>query len=201
VAPVRALYILRTKNLKEFVTSCGGKHVTECNWGDEVKTIINEKDVNVVCIPAQHWSQRALNDRNKTLWSGWLIEGPTKKFYYTGDTGYCEEEFRTLGERYGPIDLAAIPIGCYAPRDIMHSQHINIQEAIAIHKSVKARQSIGIHWGTYAMGSSEPYDEPRSLLREEVEKAGLKANEFITMQHGETWPSNFTETKSSSSSK
>ncbi|KAI6211960.1 N-acetylphosphatidylethanolamine-hydrolyzing phospholipase D [Aphelenchoides besseyi] len=49
------------------------------------------------------------------------------------------------------------------------------------------RKSLAIHWGTYSMGSYEPYLEPRSLLREEVEKAGLAATDFFTLEHGGTW--------------
>lgn len=37
----------------------------------------------------------------------------------------------------------------------MQPQHINVPEAINIHELIKARTSIGIHWGTYEMGSYE----------------------------------------------
>lgn len=68
------------------------------------------------CVPAQHWSTRWYFDQNKSLWSGWAIIGPERKFYYSGDTGFCEQEFRKIGANFGPFDLSAIPIGCYAPR-------------------------------------------------------------------------------------
>lgn len=41
--------------------------------------------------------------------------GESRRFYFTGDTGYCEREFDKLGKKLGPFDLAAISIGCYAP--------------------------------------------------------------------------------------
>jgi L-ascorbate metabolism protein UlaG (beta-lactamase superfamily) len=44
-----------------------------------------------------------------------LVKGPNYKFFFAGDTGYCEE-FKKIGKRYGPITLAAIPIGAYDPR-------------------------------------------------------------------------------------
>ena len=40
--------------------------------------------------------------------------GPTSDAC-TGDTGYCEA-FEQIGRQFGPIDLAAIPIGAYEPR-------------------------------------------------------------------------------------
>ncbi len=81
---------------------------------------------DVWCVPVQHWSQRRPFDRNQSLWSGWAVLGPEHKFYFAGDTGFCEEEFRRVGERLGPFDLSAIPIGCYAPRFFMKAQHIDI---------------------------------------------------------------------------
>jgi N-acyl-phosphatidylethanolamine-hydrolysing phospholipase D len=34
------------------------------------------------------------------------------RFWFAGDTGYCPV-FKEIGERCGPFDLAAIPIGAY----------------------------------------------------------------------------------------
>jgi hypothetical protein len=51
----------------------------------------------------------------QSLWGSWLVKGPNYKFFFAGDTGYCEE-FKKIGKRYGPITLAAIPIGAYDPR-------------------------------------------------------------------------------------
>jgi N-acyl-phosphatidylethanolamine-hydrolysing phospholipase D len=164
-----------------------GSTVHEMSWGEHITLKFEEGNYTVWCIPAQHWSQRTIFDRNKSLWCGWAVVGPEHKFYYTGDTGFCEEEFRKLGDQIGPFDLSAIPIGCYSPRWFMKPQHIDPAEAVAIHKLTKSIKSIGIHWGTYSMGSNEQYLEPRSKLVEAVEAAGLRANEFTTLNHGETW--------------
>nr|CDS21741.1 n acyl phosphatidylethanolamine hydrolyzing [Echinococcus granulosus] len=50
-----------------------------------------------------------------SLWGSWTFVGPTHRAWFGGDTGYCEA-FRDIGEKYGPIDVAAIPIGAYTPR-------------------------------------------------------------------------------------
>ena len=44
-----------------------------------------------------------------------MIMSQNKKVYYVGDTGYCPV-FSQIGKRYGPIDLAFIPVGAYEPR-------------------------------------------------------------------------------------
>ncbi|KAL7079415.1 hypothetical protein ACQ4LE_001446 [Meloidogyne hapla] len=165
-----------------------GENIYELNWGEhiEIPTTSGE-EYTVWAIPAQHWSQRSIFDRNKNLRSGWLIEGPKHKFFYTGDTGFCQEEFKKVGNRFGLIDLCAIPIGCYSPRWFMHPQHIDPSEAVQIHKFVNSKKSIAVHWGTYEMGSSEPYLEPKLKLEEAVQKEGLNSNEFTTLGHGQSW--------------
>ncbi|KAF6016782.1 NAPEPLD [Bugula neritina] len=74
--------------------------------------------------------------------------------WFSGDTGFCEV-FETIGQKYGPFDLSAIAIGAYCPRYMMANQHINPEEALQIHRDLRSRLSVGIHWGTFPMGSTE----------------------------------------------
>ncbi|PIO63375.1 hypothetical protein TELCIR_15026 [Teladorsagia circumcincta] len=129
--------------------------VTEMEWGENKSSKANNTEVAVWCLPAQHWGQRGAFDRNERLWSGWAVMTPNRRFYYTGDTGFCESEFKKIGDQLGPFDLAAIPIGAYKPRWMMKSQHIDPQEAVAVHELLNSKFSIGVHWGTYHMGSHE----------------------------------------------
>ena len=55
-------------------------------------------------MPAQHFSGRGLTDRNRRLWAGWVVEGPTRRFYHAGDTGYFGG-FVEIGKRFGPIEV------------------------------------------------------------------------------------------------
>ena len=41
--------------------------------------------------------------------------GPKNRFFFAGDTAMCPA-FKQIGHKYGPFDLAAIPIGAYEPR-------------------------------------------------------------------------------------
>eukprot|EP00878_Enallax_costatus_P036449 GHUV01040936.1.p2 GENE.GHUV01040936.1~~GHUV01040936.1.p2 ORF type:complete len:106 (+),score=17.63 GHUV01040936.1:425-742(+) len=71
-------------------------------------------------------------------------------FHPAGDTGYCPV-FKEIGERLGPFDLSAIPIGAYQPRNFMRAQHIGPDEAVTVHKEVRSWRSIGIHCCTFCL--------------------------------------------------
>ena len=82
----------------------------------------------------QHWSSRkGSSDRRKSLWCGWAVMGAAQRFWFAGDTGYCGV-FKEIGEKYGPFDLSAIPIGAYNPRYFMKPQHVDPSEAVQIHQ-------------------------------------------------------------------
>lgn len=66
--------------------------VTELDWWDA--RVLERDDgtrVRFTAVPAQHFSSRGIHDRNKTLWSGFVMEvlqhedRPTAKVYFAGD--------------------------------------------------------------------------------------------------------------------
>lgn len=67
------------------------------------------------------------------MWCGWAVIGAAQRFWFAGDTGYCGV-FKEIGQKYGPFDLSAIPIGAYDPRWLMKPQHIDPAEAVQIHQ-------------------------------------------------------------------
>ena len=138
----------------------------------------------ITAVPAQHFSGRTATDRNKTLWCGLVIEAGGKKVYFAGDTGYSKD-FAEIGKRIGPIDLALLPIGAYDPRWFMRAMHVNPEEAVRIHRDVRAVQSVAMHWGTFRL-TEEPLDEPPQHLAKALAEAGIEPSKFWVMQHGET---------------
>ena len=62
-------------------------------------------------------------------------------------------QFKQIGEYAGSIDLALIPIGAYLPRWFMQPQHINPTEALQMHRDVRAKQSLAMHWGSYPLAA------------------------------------------------
>jgi N-acyl-phosphatidylethanolamine-hydrolysing phospholipase D len=65
----------------------------------------------------------------------------------------------------------------------MKNMHVNPEEAVAIHKDIGAKYSLGIHWGTFPL-TAEPIDEPPQRLREAAQS--LKDSMFVTYPLGKT---------------
>lgn len=166
--------------LKKWFQDRGVSRVIELDWWDQYEM----PPLDIIAVPVQHWSKRGLWGRNEHLWAGWVILGPDFRFFFSGDSGYCPH-FKEIGKRLGPFDLAAIPIGAYAPRWFMKDHHVTPEEALQIHLDIGAKKSIGIHWGTFIL-TDEPLDEPPKRLRKAVEDQGLPPDSFGVLQHGET---------------
>ncbi len=146
---------------REWFENLGVTRITELDWWQS--TTID--GVTLTATPTQHWSGRGLFDRFDCLWSSWLIEANGVKFWFGGDTGYNPHQFKEIGERFGPIDLAAIPIGAYEPRWFMKTMHINPAEAVKVFKDIGAKRAIGIHWGTFQLTDEGPMEPPVALKK------------------------------------
>ena len=136
-------------------------------------------------LPAQHFSGRNLTGRNQTLWASWQIQVDDLNIYFGGDTGYNDVDFREIGERLGPFDLGIIPIGAYRPRSFMGGIHVDPAQALQIHQDVRARTSMGMHWGAFMLAAEHPEEVQRDLTAAR-QAAGLGAAEFATWSLGET---------------
>ncbi|CAK7207961.1 Protein-lysine N-methyltransferase efm4 [Sporothrix eucalyptigena] len=188
---------------KWFVHSCGirPEHVTEMDWWDEVNVSSQDAAVSgtvrLVCTPSQHDSRRSPGDLNQMLWCSFvlLLAGPAPaSVFFSGDTGYRSitvddvaaktpladlphcPAFSEIGEKYGPISLSLIPIGCYSPRTFMSGVHSAPEDAVSIHFDVKSQLSVGMHYGTVRGGISAHYEdvtEPPKMWRSEGEARGL----------------------------
>lgn len=168
--------------LKQWFASLGITRVTELDWWGQ---LIHD-DIRVVATPAQHWSARGIGDRFETLWASWLIEVDGTKFWFGGDTGYNPIQFKEIGAKFGPIDLAAIPIGAYEPRWFMKTMHVNPSEALDIHRDIGAQWSFGIHWGTFQLTDEAPLEPKEELLKARAQR-GLTEDDFTTLAIGETF--------------
>ena len=158
------------------------ENLIELDWWETTSAL----GLKFFSVPIQHFSNRSLFDRNKTLWSGWIVEGKIGRIFLAGDTGYSPV-FKQIGERFGPIRVSLIPIGAYMPRWFMKPVHVNPPEAIRIHQDTNSQQSIASHWGTFKL-SDEPVEEPPLYLEEALKEAGLDKKEFLIMKFGETLP-------------
>ena len=165
---------------KPWFTALGIADVVEMDWWDKR----DFKGLEIHFTPVQHWSARGLADRFASLWGGWYVKAPGFSAFFAGDTGYSKD-FADIAARLGPVDFAMLPVGAYEPRWFMAAQHVDPGEAIRIHQDLRARVSMGIHWGTFEL-TDEALDEPPRRLALELARAGIGRDVFSVVRHGET---------------
>lgn len=159
--------------------------VQAADWWQSFALSATDDALQLTFVPAHHWSARGLTDRNKTLWGGWVLTGAGQQIYFAGDTGYSDD-FKEIGRRLGPFDMALLPVGAYEPRWFMKKQHVNPREAVQIFQDVGAKRALGIHWGTFEL-TDEALDQPHLDLTRALQVTGLSAQQFRMLVQGESW--------------
>jgi N-acyl-phosphatidylethanolamine-hydrolysing phospholipase D len=167
----------------------GMERVAELDWWGHHR----HEGVDFYCTPAQHWSGRGLRDRDRTLWCAWAVLGADLHWFFSGDTGYSQDfadtrryfENRQGSAQGGGFDLALIAVGACLPRWFMKMQHVDLAEAIQVHLDLGAKQSIGVHWGTFSL-ADEPLDQPIHELGAARRTKGVAETAFCIMPIGAT---------------
>jgi len=137
--------------------------------------------------PAQHWTRRYINDRDKALWAGYVISTAGGNIYFAGDTGYAEgENFHRIQKKHGDFRLSLLPIGCYAPRWYLSFQHLDPHEAVLAHKILASSSSLGIHYDTFQLGD-EKYNQPITELALARKQYQVEEHEFRALKTGQSW--------------
>jgi L-ascorbate metabolism protein UlaG (beta-lactamase superfamily) len=149
------------------------------DWGDRFQ-IAPGAEAHIV--PALHWSSRGIRDRRMALWGGFVLRVGGQQVYFAGDTGYGSGRiFREMRTRFGPVDVALIPIGAYDPRWFMAAQHTDPEEAIQIMLDLDARAALGIHWGSFKL-TDEAREEPALRLAAGLKARGIEPGRFPAMR-------------------
>lgn len=184
---VPTLVALRRRHAFVVVTGLGNaallrKHgidAVELDWWEPT----DAAGLRVTCVPAQHFSGRGLFDRDRTLWAGFVVDGPGGRIYFAGDTGWGSH-FAAIRERVGPPSVALLPIGAYRPRAMMGPIHIDPSEAVRAHIALGAERSVPIHYGTFRL-SADGETEPLEALGAALAIAQVPARDFAPLAHGE----------------
>lgn len=169
--------------LGKWMEGIGISNAVEMDWWES----LDSGGLAVTAVPVRHWSKRSVLSTNSTLWAGWVARAGGKNgksFFFVGDSGYWPV-FQEIGERLGPFDLAAIPIGAYAPEWFMRTYHMNPEDAVRVHREARSRKSVAIHWGTFVL-TDEPLDEPPRRLERAKKEQGVPPEDFVVLRHGET---------------
>ena len=166
------------RGMRDLIEGAGGR-ATTLGWWETTEIA----GVRITCVPAKHFSGRGLPDRNRRLWAGFVVEGPTRRFYFAGDTASFEG-FAEIGRRLGPPHLAAVPIGAYLPRKLMAAVHVTPEEAVQAALDLGAERIFGMHFGTFDL-ADEPLDEPPRRFLAEAARRDLGERAFV-LKVGET---------------
>jgi len=154
--------------------------ITEMDWWDQIKLT---DGIELHCLPAQHWSLRAFDSANSSLWASYMIISPNKTIYFGGDSGYFVG-YREFGKKYPNIDYALMPTTAYHPRWFMHYAHMNVDEAIQAYIELGADYFIPTQWGTFRLGDNPP-GHPALDLKRIIKQNQLDPQRFLLLDIGE----------------
>jgi L-ascorbate metabolism protein UlaG (beta-lactamase superfamily) len=139
--------------------------ITELDWWQSIKL----DDLELHCTPSRHFSGRSLLGRNATQWASWSLISPTRRLFFSGDTGMFPG-FSEIGERLGPFDVTLLEVGAYdaAWADV----HLGPEQAVAAHKLLRGTLMMPVHWGTFNL-AVHAWTEPAERLIAAADKEGV----------------------------
>ncbi|MFD2887778.1 MBL fold metallo-hydrolase [Chitinophaga cymbidii] len=126
--------------------------ITEMDWWDADEVA---PGVTLTATPARHFSGRGLR-RGGSLWASFVLQLNGSRIYVGGDSGY-DTHFKTIGEKYGPFDLALLETGQYNPS--WPNIHMNPEEAVQAAVDLRAEVFLPVHWSKFAL-AYHPWYEP-----------------------------------------
>jgi len=134
------------------------ERITELDWWETFR--LPGTDLAVTAGPAQHFSGRALKDRNATLWSSLVIRCGDRAVFFSGDTGLTTQ-YGQIAERLGPFDLVMLEVGAFHPAwgDI----HLGPENALEAHRLLGGGVFLPVHWGTFNL-ALHAWDYPAEVL-------------------------------------
>lgn len=126
--------------------------ITEFDWYDSQSS----NGIDFTFAPTRHFSGRGINNRFSTLWGSWIVKSKNQSIYFSGDSGYFDE-FKKIGENYGPIDIAFMENGAY--NATWAQVHMLPEQSVQASIDLKAKVLFPIHWGKFDL-ALHPWDEP-----------------------------------------
>ncbi|MCB2014282.1 MAG: MBL fold metallo-hydrolase [Sphingobium sp.] len=164
------------------VIAQAGVEARALDWGG----VAEAGGAKVHVIRNHHWSSRWAKDRNRALWSAFVIETEAGNIFFAGDTGMGDGKWPLEARSYGPVRLAIIPIGAFRfyPGQMETGSHIGPRQAVEMFKMLGAAQGVPIHWGTFRL-SSEARDTPPKMQQLYMRCSGLDPASFRPLDIGE----------------
>jgi L-ascorbate metabolism protein UlaG (beta-lactamase superfamily) len=154
----------------------------DMDWGQSKKF---SDQIEISCVPARHFSARAVTDRNRTLWAGFVVHTPHGDIYFAGDTGYGSHVWQIKKIFPNGFRLAFLPIGAYEPKSFMSDVHMGPDEAVVMSRELGVKQTIPIHFGTFDM-ALDGQDDPENRLRDVLGRDENRDICFDVLHNGES---------------
>jgi L-ascorbate metabolism protein UlaG (beta-lactamase superfamily) len=134
------------------------ERIIELDWWESAR--LPRGELRITAAPSQHFSGRGLGDRNRTLWSSFVVESPRHKVFFSGDTGLTPE-YAEIRQRLGPFDLVMLEVGAWHPSwgDI----HLGPENALQALELLGGGALLPVHWGTFNL-ALHAWDEPAETL-------------------------------------
>ena len=149
------------------VMAQAGVHAVAVDWGMSVRLpiVCGSQPCRAFVTRNHHWGSRWFADRNRALWSSFVVELPGGNIFFAGDTGMGDGQWPYEAARLGPVRFAILPIGAFrfVPGQMSIGSHIGPIDSAEIFSRLGATTAIPVHWGTFRL-SYEAYDTPPKLL-------------------------------------
>jgi len=139
--------------------------ITALDWWENAEI----QGVKVISTPTQHFSGRTLTDRNKTLWSSYVLQSATSNLYFSGDSGYFSG-FKEIGDRFGPFDITMVETGAYDKN--WPGIHMTPEQSLQAHLDLQGKVMLPIHNGTFDLAFHSWY-EPLQRISVLAEEQGV----------------------------
>jgi len=163
------------------LASFGFHRVTELDWWQWTSI----GGVRIWGVPARHNCRRGACDRNARLWLGFVLRSHSGDVYFAGDTAYGPH-FQEIAEHFGAPRVALLPIAPGVPRLLFGPVHMDAHDATIAARTLGARTSIPIHFGTFPQGD-EADGEAEEKLRAALKQPG--STRFVILKNGESFTS------------
>ena len=143
------------------------EQIVELNWWDEFHL---QDNLTIVATPAQHFSGRGLFDKNSTLWASWVIQTPTHRVFFSGDTGYFKG-FKEIGKKYGPFDVTFLECGAYNER--WSNIHMLPEQTVQAFFDLGGKILQPVHLATFNLAFHTWYEPMERLTNEAWRKGAI----------------------------